>query len=80
MKVVVGKSPCLTPNGVRWLRRAGRRMRGEEMLRLQGLCPADRKLLFEFSDGQLRDLAGNAFNAGSFAVALLAALQVVDFS
>jgi site-specific DNA-cytosine methylase len=80
VKVVVGKSPCLTPNGVHWLRRAGRRMRGEEMLRLQGLCPADRKLLFEFSDGQLRDLAGNAFNAGSFAVALLAALQVVDFS
>ena len=75
-----GKSCCLTPHGIHWMRRAGRRMRGEEMLHLQGLFVADRADLFRFSDSQLRDLAGNAFNAGAFAMALLAALQVVDFS
>ena len=62
------------------MRRERRRLRGEEMLRLQGFWPQGRTRLLTFSDVLLKDLAANAVNAGALLACLLAALQVVEFS
>ena len=79
-KIFKNKTCCLTAGVVLWLRRERRRLRGEEMLRLQGFWPQGRTRLLTFSDVLLKDLAANAVNAGAFLACLLAALQVVEFS
>ena len=80
VKIFKNKTCCLTAGVVLWLRRERRRLRGEEMLRLQGFWPQGRTRLLTFSDVLLKDLAANAVNAGAFLACLLAALQVVEFS
>ncbi len=60
----------------------GRLLYGEEMLRLHGLTfdgRARTQVLQGFLDRDLHDLAGNAFNAGSFAKALLVLMAVCKF-
>ena len=75
--LATGKTCCLTPGAEVWLRSEGRLLNGEEALHIQGFWLADRQRLAEFTDKQLRDLAGNAFSAGCVASALLALLAVV---
>ena len=72
-----GKTCCLTPGAEVWLRNEGRLLKGEEALRIQGFWLADRQRLAEFSDSQLRDLAGNAFSAGCVGSALLVLFAVL---
>jgi hypothetical protein len=75
--LATGKACCLTPGAEVWLRSEGRLLKGEEALRAQGFWQAGRQRLAEFTDKQLRGLAGNAFSAGCVASALLVLLVVM---
>lgn len=75
-----GKSCCLTPNAILWLRNHDRRLLGEEALRIQGLWLESRVVLRNFTDRQLRDLSGNSFSAGCLMTAVLSLLATCDFA
>ena len=75
--LATGKTCCLTPGAEAWLCNEGRLLKGEEALRAQGFWLADRQRLAEFSNTQLRGLAGSAFSAGCVASALLVLLAVM---
>ena len=75
--LATGKACCLTPGAQVWMRNEGRFLKGEEALRTQGFWLANRQRLAEFSDKQLRGLAGSAFSAGCVASALLVLLAVM---
>jgi site-specific DNA-cytosine methylase len=65
---------CLTPGQRIWLRRHQRLLFGEEALRLQGYWRVDKDVR-SFTDGELKDLGGNAFCVGSFAISWLVTLS-----
>ena len=53
--------PTITPSGVFWLRKAKRRMLGEERMAIQGIVHYSREL----NQYKLNHLAGEAMNAAS---------------
>ena len=72
-----GRIVCLLPGATIWLFRRGRRLLGEEALHLQGCFVPDRLILKQnFTNSQLRDLGGNAFNASSLLLLLRGFLNV----
>ena len=74
-----GRIVCLLPGATIWLFRRGRRLLGEEALHLQGCSVPDRSIFKNnITNRQLRDLGGNASNAGCFAGAFFAMLAVVE--
>ena len=72
-----GRTACITPGAKMVLRRANRKIYGEESLMLQGLwarhVPGS---LRAFEDAQLQNLAGNAFCVGCSNKAIVAILMV----
>jgi site-specific DNA-cytosine methylase len=69
----LGLSPCLTPSGVPYVTSRGGPLVGEELLKLQGI-PSDDLLLTKESEGNLKDLAGNAMSTTVVGACMLSAL------
>ena len=65
-------APCLTPDGLYWLRSRARPLLGFEAMTLMGFHWTRVPAAFHGDEAHLRDLAGNAFNAFHVSILVLA--------
>ena len=74
------KYPSILPSSKLWLVRQNRLAAGAEHLQFQGmpLSSLSPSSLAGITDASMSDLAGNAFNAGSYATVLLAVFASVQ--